>query len=62
MKNKNRTAAKASPESLMALAENAKTVNSYSSLGFTSQQIFLSRLASFEDEDEKRRKIEELTK
>lgn len=46
----------------MMLAEDAKTVNTYASLGPSGQQIFLEKFVRAGSQEEERRLIEELTK
>lgn len=46
----------------MLLAEDAKAVNTYASLGPSGQQIFLERFMGAGSKEEERRLIEELTR
>ncbi|MBQ4105777.1 MAG: hypothetical protein IJC86_05265 [Clostridia bacterium] len=46
----------------MMLAENARTVNQYASLGPAGQQVFLYKLSTGGSQQEQQKLIEELTR
>lgn len=59
---KKRKSDEVSASQYMALAENAKTINTFATTGPAGQQFFLYKFIASDSVEDEQRRIEELTK